>query len=119
MKKLIRSFRYALQGLKCCFASEQNFRIHISATMLVISAGVFYQISSKEWIILAWSICGVLAFELMNTAIEKLCNLVYPGRHDEIRRIKDMAAAAVLLSAFAAVISAAIIFLPKIFLSLF
>ena len=119
MPKLIRSFRYALQGLKCCFASEQNFRIHIGVTMLVISAGKFYDISSKEWIILAWSICGVLAFELMNTAIEKLCNLVYPGHHEGIKRIKDMAAAAVLLAALAAVISGFIIFLPKIFLSLF
>jgi len=119
MTKLIRSFGNALRGLRSCFTSEINFRIHIVVTILVIAAGVYYQISSKEWIILTWSICGVLAFELMNTAIEKLCNLVYHGRHEGIKIIKDMAAAAVLLSALAAVVSGAIIFLPKIFLSLF
>jgi diacylglycerol kinase len=119
MTKLIKGFGFAIQGIRHCFATEFNFRIHITVTILVITGGVYYQISSKEWIILAWSICGVLAFELLNTAVEKLCNLVYPGHHEGIGKIKDMAAAAVLLSSLAAAISGVIIFLPKIFLSLF
>ncbi|MFZ1527132.1 MAG: diacylglycerol kinase family protein [Ferruginibacter sp.] len=114
MQRLIRSFVYAWQGIRHCFAKEANFKIHagIAAVTLLLSA--LLKISSLEWLVIAICIALVMGMEMLNTAIEHLCNLVYPGRSNHIKIIKDVAAAAVMVCAIAAAACGLIIFLPKI-----
>lgn len=70
-------------------------------------------VSVYEWIVLLGCIATVLAFEMINSAIEKLCNLVHPAYHPAVKVIKDISAGAVLwVSVFSGVIGV-IIFLPK------
>ncbi|MFZ4523070.1 MAG: diacylglycerol kinase family protein [Bacteroidales bacterium] len=113
-QKLIKGFGFAFNGLKIVFSSEQNFRIHLVAATLAVITGIFVHLSEIEWCIIVTSIFLVFAMEIMNTAIEKLVDLVSPGFHRQAGIVKDISAAAVLVTAMAAVITGLIIFLPKL-----
>ena len=115
----MKSFHYALQGLLSAVRSERNMRIHIAAAMLVIAAGIFFKVSQTEWMILLMCIGFVISLELMNTALEHVCNAAVPQFHPFIRHAKDIAAAAVLVAAIASAITGGIIFIPKIIVLFF
>lgn len=110
----MKRFRYAIKGLISAFRSEVNMRIHIIAAVLVCIAGFYFDISSVEWIGIILCIVLVISFELINTAIEELCNMVQQEQHPIIKKVKDIAAAAVLVAAIGSVVAALIIFLPKL-----
>lgn len=103
MKKFFKGFVYAGRGFVTALY-ERNFRFHLCAAAIVIFvAASFYELSKAEWAILALTIGSVLALEALNTAIEHLSNEVTQEKSEHIRRCKDCAAAAVLISAIAAV----------------
>ena len=113
IKTLIRSFGFAIDGIKLLLR-ERNFRIHLIAGTLTVVAGIYLGISMIEWCILAIVIGLVLMAEAFNSAIEQICNRINEDHDPSIKRIKDLAAAAVLLLAIAAAIVGLLIFLPKI-----
>ncbi|MBD9092434.1 MAG: diacylglycerol kinase family protein [Bacteroides oleiciplenus] len=115
LKKQIRSFGYAWKGIRQCVGKEQNLSFHLITSVVVIIAGFFFDITRTEWLIIALCIGVVIAAELFNTAIEKLVDLVSPGRHPIAGQVKDIAAGAVLVCAVAAAIIGVIIFFPYIF----
>jgi undecaprenol kinase/diacylglycerol kinase (ATP) len=84
--------------------------------LLVAIAGIFFSISTAEWMIILICFAMVLSFEIINSAIEKLCDLVSPEFNLTIKKVKDMSASAVLLAAIISFIVGCIIFLPRIFL---
>ena len=112
--KSIKGFRYAFDGLKTLWREEHNFHIHILAAVIVIFLGIIFQISKFEWIAAILAIGVVFIAEIINTSIENLADFVHPEKHLHIKKIKDLAAAAVLISAFSALIIGMLIFLPKI-----
>ena len=114
IRKAIRSFRYAGRGVYSLFRYENNARIHLIACILVIIAGVFFKISATEWCFISIQIGLVWSAEAVNTAIEKLADVVSPEYHAAIKDVKDIAAAGVLILAISAVIVGGIIFIPKI-----
>jgi diacylglycerol kinase len=114
LKRLKKSFGYAWEGLKLVWSSEQNFRIHTAAALIACALGVILSVSAFEWIILILLICGMLALETMNTAIEKAVDLVTPEYHPLAKASKDLASAAVLLYAIGSFIIGCIIFIPKL-----
>lgn len=114
MMKLLKSFIYAFEGLSYAFRTQRNFRIHCIALLIVNFVAYFFKISSVEWAIIWLCIMAVLCLELINTAIEKLCDKVYPEINPNAKIIKDVAAAAVLIAALASLIIAAFIFTPYI-----
>jgi diacylglycerol kinase len=116
--KLIRSFTYAWAGIRSCFRSESNFRIHIIASIAVCIFSLLFSISATEWIAVCFCMAFVMAMEMINTVVEKLCDIVQKEIHPEIKKVKDMAAGAVLVSAVFSVVIACIIFLPKILMYL-
>lgn len=109
-----RSFRYAWQGVTRFFAGEHNSWIHLAATVISVVLAWFLQISRVEAILLMGMIALVWMAELFNTAIEKMMDLVSPERRPEVGFIKDVSAAAVMVTAMAALLAGALIFLPKI-----
>jgi len=113
--KRIYAFKYAIDGIVAFFRSEQNARIHALAAITAIILGFCVHITRHEWIAILLCISAVFCTEMINTAIEKLCNIVHPAYHSQIKMIKDIAAGAVLLSAVASLVIGAIIFLPKFF----
>ena len=114
MKKIVKSFAYAFNGLKLCFASEINFKIHLLFATAVLLLGVVFEISNTEWLAVTLCIAFVTATEMINTAIEKLCDVVQKDFHPGIKQVKDIAAGAVFLAAVCSLVIAVIIFLPKI-----
>ena len=113
-RKRLKSFKYAFQGLKILLLEEHNSRIHLVAAIIVIIAGFLLKISLMEWVLLAIVIGSVFISELFNSALENLANHLSPGQSDNIGKAKDLAAAAVLVSAFTAVVIGCVILLPKI-----
>jgi len=114
IKARLKSFRYAFAGLNSFFSTEHNAIIHLLMTLIAFSAAVFYNVTKVEAIAITLAIGFVWTAELLNTAIEKLADLISRDHHPEIKFIKDVSAAAVLLSAITALITGAIIFLPKL-----
>jgi len=113
-KKRIQSFPFAFNGLRILFREEHNSRIHLLAAILAIVSGFFLKISPYEWIAIVFAIGLVFAFEILNSAIENLSDFASPGKHDLIKKAKDLSAAGVLVTAITALIIGIIIFLPKI-----
>ncbi|MCG6187723.1 diacylglycerol kinase family protein [Maribellus maritimus] len=109
----IQSFVYAFRGLKIFAKEEHNFRIHLLATILVIVSGLFAQLSCFEWLALIFAIAFVIITEILNTAVENLADFVSPGQNEKIGKVKDIAAAAVLVAAIVAVTTGGFIFLPR------
>lgn len=118
MKKIINSFKYALQGFVQAFKSEKNMKIHTIITMLVIIVAIILKISFIEWLICIVLISMVIAAELFNTAIETTVDLAMPEKNEKAKIAKDVSASAVLILAISAAIIGLIIFLPKITASL-
>lgn len=112
--KIFRSFGFAWQGLKICFTSETNFRIHVLLGSIAIVLGIVFGMSATEWMAVILCISFVMAMEMLNTAAEKLCDVVHKGTHPGIKAVKDIAAGGVLIAAAGSLITGLIIFLPKI-----
>jgi diacylglycerol kinase (ATP) len=108
----IRSFRHAIVGILRMIRCQHNAWIHAVATLIVLSAALFFHISAADWcwIILAISIVWIA--EALNTAFEFLADAASPDFHPLVRDAKDVAAGAVLLTAIAASIIGIIIFWP-------
>jgi undecaprenol kinase len=113
--KYKEKFLNAFRGMYVVFKMTRHFFIHIVSALLVIILGFYFHISSLEWIVLVFAIGFVIVSEAFNTAIEIDIDLTSPEYHPFARDTKDVAAAAVLLSVFVAIIIGLIIFLPKIF----
>lgn len=94
--------------------SENNARIHLLASIVVISAGIYVELSAYEWLWIALAIALVWILEAINTAIEALVDLASPDFHPLAGKAKDIAAAAVLIASIFAVIVGIIIFFPKL-----
>lgn len=114
LQKRLASFRYAFNGIRVLFASQPNARIHLIAALLAVLAGWYFGISYLEWLILIGWITLVICLEAVNTALEFLTDLVSPQFQPLAGKVKDVAAAAVLLAAIGAVVSGVLIFLPKL-----
>jgi diacylglycerol kinase len=112
--KIVRSFGFALEGIKRCFITEMNFKIHTGFSITALLLGWGLKISIAEWVEIIFCIGLVLAMEMMNTAIETLCNIVHKPFHPAIKKVKDIAAGAVLLVAVGSFIVGGVILLPKI-----
>ena len=113
-KRFIKSFSFAIAGLKYTFKTQGNFRFHVLAALFVISVSFYLEISKTEWLIIMLCISLVLFAELLNTAIESLVDLVSPEYHKLAEIAKDTAAASVLVLALMSAIIGVIIFLPYI-----
>ena len=115
-KKLINSFKYALEGFISSFKTERNMKIHILAMVIVVLFGIYLKLDLIEWCIIVISIALVLAAELFNTAIETIVDMVCPEKNPKAKLAKDISAAAVLALAIGAAVIGLIIFIPKILL---
>jgi len=114
IRKRIKSFSFAFNGLKILMTEEHNARIHLVAAICAVIASIVFEISAFEWIAVMVAIGLVFALELMNSAIESIADFVASEKNEKIKKIKDLSAAGVLISAITALIVGLIVFLPKI-----
>lgn len=114
LKRRVWSFVHASNGLKILIKEEHNARVHIVAAILVAIIGLLLEIDKTEWFIIIILIGLVISLELINSAIENICDLVSPEYNEFVKKAKDLSAAAVLISAAIAVTIGSLIFIPKI-----
>lgn len=110
-----RSFTYAWTGLKAALSAEHNMYIHLLFTLITLAVGCIVQVNAVECTLLIFTTALVWIAELFNTAIEKTADLISKKPHPQIKLIKDVSAAAVLVAAIAAFLVGCAIFIPKIF----
>ena len=105
----LASFRHAFAGIATLLREQHNSRIHLAATVAVIAAGVYLDVSRVDWLALFVAIALVWVAEAFNTAVEYLADAAVPERHPLIGKAKDVAAAGVLVaSIFAGAIGLAV-----------
>ncbi|OLS41650.1 diacylglycerol kinase family protein [Bacillus sp. MRMR6] len=110
--RLLKSFSFAIHGIGSAIQTERNMRIHLGSTVLVIVLSVFFSISKTEWLFILIAISGMFALELVNTAIERVVDLITEDYHPLAKQAKDIAAGAVFIYALVSVAIGAIIFWP-------
>ncbi len=110
----LRSFTFAGRGLKTLLATQHNAWIHATATAAAVTAGLAANINRYDWLAVIVAIVSVWTAESLNTAFEFLCDVASPQFHPLVARAKDIAAAAVLICALGALVTAAIIFGPHV-----
>lgn len=114
MKKRLRSFVYAFEGMKDLISCTPNARIHLFMALSAVLLGIFLHISLLEWAIVFFCIGTVFGMESMNSAVEKLSDFVCQEKHPHIKKVKDIAAAGVLFVAIASLAAGCVVFIPKI-----
>ena len=113
--KYSQKFLNAFRGMYIVWKTTRHLFIHIIAALVVIFLGFYFHISGIEWIALIFAIGFVIISEAFNTAIEIDIDLTSPEYHPYARDTKDVAAAAVLLSVFVAIIVGFIVFWQRFF----
>jgi len=112
-QKIFSAFKNAFAGLWYFFLHERNGKIQLCAAVFVIVLAICLGVTVTEWLALLLCIGAVLSLEMVNSAIEKLCDLVQEDYHPVIKIVKDVAAGAVLFAAIISIAIACFVFLPK------
>ena len=116
LNKRLQSFKHAFNGFKILLKQEHNARLHLSITVLVVVLGFVFELEVWEWLFIVFAIGFVFSAEIFNTCIEEICDFICPEQDARIKKIKDLAAMAVMFSAITSVVIGLIIFLPKLLL---
>ena len=112
---IIRSFQNSFRGFQVLLRNEYNLYIQIAFAVIATACGFVFRISTDEWAIQCAVIGLVIFSELVNTAIEKIMDLVQPQYDERVRDIKDLASGAVLFMVLVSVTAGLFIYVPKIF----
>lgn len=112
--RFFQAFADAFRGIGKMITHDRNFKWHLLALIITVSAGIYFSITRGEWLTIILTSVIVLSLEAINTAIEQLCDEVTLERKESIRNIKDIAAGAVLIAAIGALVVAGVVFGPYV-----
>ena len=112
VNRVKRSFSDAFNGLAFILKTEINFKIELAVAFTVIVLMIVFKISDVKALILIMTIMTVLLAEIINTAVERIMDVIHPGRSKSVKNIKDSMAASVLVASIIAVIIGLIVFIP-------
>lgn len=113
-RTLLKSFGYALNGIRFAIHEDQNIRIHIIAAIVVVGLSFFFSVNAFEMGILGVMILLVIITEMINTALEKTVDLITKEYREEAKIAKDVGAGMVLISAVGSLIVGILIFAPYV-----
>lgn len=114
IKQLGSSFKHAFRGVRIVFKNEQNFRIQVIVGAIAILLAFAFKLNANQFIVVLLLIGAVLALEMINSIFERIVDTFKPRIHPAVRDIKDIMAAAVLVTAFIAAIIGITIFWPHV-----
>lgn len=115
LKRLQRSFKFALKGIATVYKKEQNFRLQLLIAVVVVFSGIYFHLRSWEWIIIILLILFVLILEMLNTVFERLVDMLQPRVHVYAHDIKNIMSSVVLITAISAIIIGLFIFGSRFF----
>lgn len=110
----IYSFKYAVKGAIILLKTENAIKVHIFSTLILIAMGVFFKISSSEWMFQCLVMGLIVCVEALNTCVEAIADYIQPNFDKKIGILKDMSAGAVLFSALFGLVVMGFIYIPKI-----
>jgi diacylglycerol kinase len=113
-KRFIRSFKYAFEGINYALNNDQNLVIHFIVALLVITISVLLRVTPYEMGLLGLTILVVISAEMVNSAIEKMVDLITKEHRAEAKIAKDVSSGMVLLTTIGSVIIGVLIFFPYI-----
>lgn len=113
-RKFFKSFHYAVRGLVRLIETEQNARVHAALMVFAGICAVAFRVENTEAALLFFAFVLVFGIEIINTAVEKLLDLVHPESHTQIAFIKDALAGAVLIAAIIAAMVFILVFYPYV-----
>jgi diacylglycerol kinase len=116
LKQMFKSIGIAFDGIIDLIKSENNAKIHLISTIVVIIVGFKLQFLAIEWLWISLAIAGVWVAELINTSIEKLTDLISPEQNPIAKKVKDYAAGAVLVMAIWAIFVFCLISFPHLWM---
>ena len=116
IKRIIKSFGYAINGVKDAYKDEPNMKIHVLVATVVILVAFILKVSTLEWLILLLLIGLVIAAEVLNTSLENFVDLVTKKQDPLAGKVKDTAAGFVMVLAILSAAVGLIIFIPKFIL---
>jgi undecaprenol kinase len=102
-QNFVKRMGFALAGIAAAARHEASFRIQLLAAAVVVGVLIALRPAALWWALAVLAIAGVLAVEMVNAAVEGLADRLHPERHPEIKRVKDLAAGAVLIASLGAV----------------
>lgn len=108
------SFRYAFHGWWYVIRTQRNAWIHAVISIAVVGLGLWLSLDLDHWAMLVIAMSGVWMAEFFNTAMEAVVDLASPQMHPLAKVGKDVAAAAVLVAASAAVVVGLLILGPPL-----
>jgi undecaprenol kinase/diacylglycerol kinase (ATP) len=114
MKKFFNSVQFALQGMRRFFTQERNGQIQTVFGLVAIALGFILSITAFQWLLVLFCIGLVISLEMINTAIEKFCDMATTDFHPAVKIIKDVAAGAVLVASINSLLIGLIIFIPAL-----
>lgn len=114
IKRFIYSIKYSINGLFYAYKNEKSLAIHGILSIVTIILGFVLHISHTQWAIILISLAAILAFELVNTAIEAIVDMVTLEYHELARIAKDCASGATFVMSLIGFIIALVTFVPKI-----
>ncbi|MFB6465770.1 diacylglycerol kinase family protein [Cytobacillus sp. Hz8] len=114
-RTVISTFQHATCGILLAIKKERNMKIHVFFALAVICLGWWTSLTKIEWLFVIFAIGGMISLELLNTAIERVVDLVTEEFHPLAKQAKDIAAGAVFAYAILSVIVGLLIFWPKLF----
>lgn len=109
----LKSLGFALKGAIKLITTEHSIMVQFSIGILMVVAGIYFDISATEWMFQTLAIGLVLAIEGLNTAVEKIADFIHPQFHEKIGFIKDIAAGSVFFAALTAIAIGTVIYVPK------
>lgn len=113
-RSIIQSFNYAVNGIITALKSERHMRVHYAVSLAIIIASLFFDFSKTEFLILLFAISLVIVAEMLNTAIEKVIDMITLDYHPLARVVKDVAAGAVLIASMNALVVAYLLFFDRL-----
>lgn len=114
----MQRFKYPLHGFLTLLKKDKNFVLHLAAGFLVVLLGMYFPLTTIEWLFLIIAIFTVLFMEVINTSVEFVVDLVTDDYHELAKHAKDTASFAVVLASLMSALIGLIIFLPHILMML-
>ncbi len=114
LKRWIRSANFAIEGILHGTKTQRHLRYHLFSASAVLILSYVLGVSRNDFLVLSLAVIVVLLAELFNTAIEAVVDMLSPERSQKAKIAKDVAAGAVLITAFGAAVIGYIVLLPYI-----
>lgn len=114
ISSLFKVVKYSLQGFEHFYKYERSAILHLVVAVVIILGSLSLDMTAVEWLFMIFILLTMLAIELLNTAIEAICDLVSPEYNKLVKVAKDSASAATFAISVALVIAIVIIYVPKV-----